>query len=114
LPALASIHPHVRPGRSLADGKPARGTLKTRRPRVYETFRLVVLEPNEKASPHELSGSIAQSVTLARALVIDPEVRILDEPLGKFDSLTRLTMQAASGQRFFARAAISCGPPELF
>jgi len=42
-------HLHVRPGRRLADGKPALGTLKTRRPHAYETFRLVVLEPDEKA-----------------------------------------------------------------
>lgn len=37
---------------------------------------------------------MAQRAALARALVNEPRILILDEPLGKFDSLTRITMQA--------------------
>jgi len=78
---------------NVALGLEARGTLKRRRPRVDETLRLVGLASFAKAYPHQLSGGMAQRVALARALVNDPELLILDEPLGKLDSLTRLTMQ---------------------
>jgi NitT/TauT family transport system ATP-binding protein len=78
---------------NVALGLEAQGLLKSRRGRVDETLRLVGLENFAKAFPHQLSGGMAQRVSLARALVNDPSVLILDEPLGKLDSLTRMTMQ---------------------
>jgi NitT/TauT family transport system ATP-binding protein len=88
-----TLYPWRKVWDNVALGLEAQGLLKSRRPRVDETLRLVGLEKFAKAYPHQLSGGMAQRVALARALVNDPGLMILDEPLGKLDSLTRLSMQ---------------------
>src|SRR3954464_8325491 len=79
---------------NVALGLEAQGVLKTQRHRVDAALDLVGLHGFEKAYPHQLSGGMAQRVALARALVNDPRILVLDEPLGKLDSLTRITMQS--------------------
>jgi NitT/TauT family transport system ATP-binding protein len=78
---------------NVALGLEAQGVLKRSRHRVDNAIELVGLKGFDKAYPHQLSGGMSQRVALARALVNEPRLLLLDEPLGKLDSLTRLTMQ---------------------
>lgn len=90
--------PTLFPWRSVWDnvalGLEAQGILKSQRHRVDDALDLVGLSSFRNAYPHQLSGGMAQRVALARALVNDPKILVLDEPLGKLDSLTRISMQA--------------------
>jgi NitT/TauT family transport system ATP-binding protein len=79
---------------NVALGLEAQGILKTQKGRVDEALKKVGLEDFAHAYPHQLSGGMAQRAALARALVNNPKLLILDEPLGKLDSLTRLEMQS--------------------
>ena len=78
---------------NVALGLEARGLLRTQRERIEEVLNLVGLTGFANAYPHQLSGGMSQRAALARALVNDPKLLILDEPLGQLDSLTRITMQ---------------------
>jgi len=64
-----------------------------KRSRIEETLELVRLAGLGKRKPHQLSGGQQQRVALGRALVLSPDVLLLDEPLGALDAKLRRELQ---------------------
>lgn len=63
-----------------------------RKQRVEQVLRLVGLEAFANAWPHQLSGGMRSRVALARSLVVQPRILLMDEPFSKLDPHTRSQM----------------------
>ena len=79
---------------NVALGLETRGLLRARSGRVDDVLARSGWTASTDAYPHQLSGGMAQRAALARALVNEPSVMLMDEPLANLDGLTRIAMQA--------------------
>jgi NitT/TauT family transport system ATP-binding protein len=86
-----TVEKNVRFGVELRSGGRSKADLAER---VQHSIELVGLTGFEKSFPHELSGGMRQRVGIARALVSQPEILLMDEPFAAIDAMTREGMQA--------------------
>jgi spermidine/putrescine transport system ATP-binding protein len=87
-----ALFPHLTISENVAFGLRRRG-IKDHRERTRRMLELVQLEPYAARKPSQLSGGQQQRVALGRALINQPDVLLLDEPLGALDLKLRRQMQ---------------------
>ena len=93
--ADAALFPWLTAQENVGFGLRIQGMSSGQRAPVVERYlRLVGLWEDRGKFPHQLSGGMKQRIQIARALVIDPAILLMDEPFAALDAITRRSMHS--------------------
>lgn len=89
----SALYPWLSVRENAAFGLRARGVYDQKQKNIDELIKMMGLEGFENAYPYEISGGMAQRVSIIRSLINEPKILLLDEPLGALDAFKRVEMQ---------------------